>query len=234
MLRPAFVYLRVSGKKQITGSGFNRQLDTVERFVKGTGYKIEGIYKEQISGTKDETTRPEFSAMVTEILANGIDTVVVESLDRLAREYRIQEQLLIYLVSKGINVVAANTGENITEAVNSDPMRKAMIQIQGIFAELDKNQLVARLRKGRDKVRKEKGRCEGPRPYGSTPEEAKVLHRIGCMRRKPRAKNMKQRTFQSIADQLNEEGIPTRQGKKWDAALVYNVWKKGKKRKLKS
>jgi hypothetical protein len=49
----------------------------------------------------------------------------VERLDRLAREYVVQEQLLIYLASKGIVLLNASSGENITEAINSDPMKKA-------------------------------------------------------------------------------------------------------------
>jgi DNA invertase Pin-like site-specific DNA recombinase len=77
--------------------------------------------------------------MVSEIMKDGVDTILVESLDRLAREYRIQEQLLIYLASKGINLISANTGENVTKAISEDPMKKALIQIQGVFAELDKS-----------------------------------------------------------------------------------------------
>ena len=71
----------------------------------------------------------------------------------MAREYRIQEQLLIYLVSKGIDLISANTGENVTQAIQDDPMKKAMVQIQGIFSELDKVLLVRKLRKAREKVR---------------------------------------------------------------------------------
>jgi len=222
MMKPIFAYCRVSGRGQIDGHGFARQMETIKRFCTERGYHIDKIYKEQVSGTSDETKRPQFSAMVSAILENGCNTVVVESLDRLAREYRVQEQMLIYLASKGINLIAANTGENITEAVHSDPMKKALIQIQGVFAELDKSLLVKKLRKARDKVRGENGRCEGPRPYGSTPEEAELLQRIRYMRR--RSKGLKNpRTYQSIADQLNAEGIKPRHAKKWNPVLVRNI-----------
>ena len=226
MIKSAYGYIRVSGKKQIDGHGFARQMDSINKFCKTNGYQIEKIFKEQVSGVNDETERPEFSSMCAEILSNGIKIVIIESLDRLAREYRIQEQLLIYLVSKGIDLIAANTGENVTQAISEDPMKKALVQMQGVFAELDKSQLVRKLKKARDKVRKELGKCEGPKPYGYTKEEKEVLKRVRLMRRKPRNPKQRPRTFKSIADQLNNEGIATRQGKQWDAALIFNVLKK--------
>ena len=63
--------------------------------------------------------------------------LLLRSLDRLAREYRIQEQLFdLSWLPKGINLISANTGENVTRAITADPMKKAMVQMQGIFAEL--------------------------------------------------------------------------------------------------
>ena len=230
MINPVYGYLRVSGQKQISGHGFKRQLDSINKFCKKAGYKIDKIYQEAISGTKSESERREFSAMVADILSNGCNIVIVESLDRLAREYRVQEQLLIYLASRGIDLIAANTGENVTKAISDDPMKKALIQMQGIFAELDKSLLVRKLRKARDKTRKEKGHCEGPKFYGETPEEKEILKRVRYMRR--RSKGLKKaRTYQSIADELNSEGIKTKQGKAWNAALVYNILQKRKKEK---
>ena len=162
--------------------------------------------------------RPKFTSMVSAILENGCNTVVVESLDRLAREYRVQEQMLIYLASKEIDLIAANTGENITAAIQADPMKKALVQIQGVFAELDKSLLVRKLRRARDKVRKENGRCEGPRPYGSTPEEAEILKKVRYLRRRSPGQK-KPRTYQAIAEQLNGEGISTRRGKKMECGF---------------
>ena len=123
----AFAYCRVSGKSQITGNGFDRQIQTIKKYCEESNFKIQRIFREQISGTKDENDRPRFKTMVATIIENDCDTVIVESLDRLAREYRIQESLLIYLATKGINIIAANTGENITKAISEDPMKKALI-----------------------------------------------------------------------------------------------------------
>jgi len=42
-----------------------------------------------------------------------------------------------------------------------DPFKKAMRQIAGTFAELEKARLVAKLRHARERIRSEKGKCEG-------------------------------------------------------------------------
>ena len=228
-----FAYLRVSGPNQIKGSGFDRQIETIQKFCNQSGYEIERVFREQISGTKDETKRPIFNDMVKEILADGVNTLIVEQLDRLARQYFIQETLLIYLASKGITLIAANTGENVTEAIQADPIKKALVQMQGIFAELDKNQLSLRLFKGRQ-AKKAKGNWqEGPKPYGKHPKfqkEKEVLKKIASMRRKT-TKNKRPTTYQVIADYLNKEDIKTRSGKQWSASLVCNILRKSRKKK---
>ncbi len=202
----AYAYLRVSGQGQLNGSGFDRQKEAIQAFCKASGYKIEEVFQEAVSGTTEETDRPAFGNMVTAIRANGVDTIVVESLDRLAREYRIQEQLLIYLASKGIHLIAANTGENVTQAVMDDPMKKALIQIQGIFAELDKSLLVRKLRKAREMKRQQVGKCEGRKGYLETDKGKELLALIRKLRRKPRTKGKRRMTFEKVAHRLNEMG----------------------------
>jgi len=233
MREKIFAYLRVSGKHQIGGHGFDRQLKTIKKFCDRSGYRIDRVFKEQVSGTKNEVHRPVFNEMVEEILSNSVHIVIVESLDRLAREYRIQETLLIYLASKGVTLIAANTGEDITAAMQEDPMKRALIQIQGVFAELDKRQLSLRLYKGRRKKREEENWKEGPKPYGQHPDhpkEKETLRKIAYMRRRT-SKDKSPRTFQSIADQLNKEGIKTRSGREWSASLVCNILRKSRERR---
>lgn len=227
-------YLRVSGRGQVKGHGFSRQLETIKTYAKGQGYEIDGVFKDKaISGTNDETHRPEFSAMIEDILSNGIRVVVIESLDRLARAYRIQEQLLIYMASRDITLINASTGEDVTQAINDDPMKKAMIQIQGVFAELDKSLLVRKLRKAREAVKKATGKCEGVPRYGeNNPAEQAIIKRIRYMRRLPRGLNKNRMTYQAICDQLNAEGLTTQRGKAWQPVQVWNVLNRSYQGKL--
>lgn len=221
-------YLRVSGKGQIDGYGFDRQEEVITVFCEQQGYQLERVFREQVSGTTDETNREEFAAMVSAILKNGVDTIVVESLDRLAREYRIQEQLLIYLAAKDINLIAANTGENITRAISDDPMKKALVQIQGVFAELDKSLLVKKLRKARERVREDTGKCEGRKGYAETEQGMVILREIRRLRR--RRKGVKQMTYEQVAAELNNQGHTATNGKPFTGNTVRGILHRAGKR----
>jgi hypothetical protein len=107
-------------------------------------------------------------------------------------------------------------------------MRKAMIQMQGVFSELDKNLIVRKLRKGREKRRAETGRCEGRKPYGARPGEAEVVARIRELHRKPHSGQ--RRSLQQIVDILNAEGRPTRTGRQWSKQVLHQIIARGLKK----
>jgi site-specific DNA recombinase len=96
-----------------------------------------------------------------------------------------------------------------------DPMRRALVQIQGILAELDKNMIVAKLRKARERQRTKSGRCEGRKPYGANPEEVLVLEKIVALGRYSNSV--------SVADALNEQGYRTRYGKRWNSGTISKI-----------
>ena len=218
----AYGYLRVSSKGQVDGDGLRRQEDEVRSFAQAGGYELLSVFREEgVSGTLDEGARPAFQDMVATILKNGARTVIVEGLDRLAREYRIQEHLLVYLASKGIDLIVARTGENVTEAVLGDPMRRAMVQIQGVFAELEKGILVKKLRQGREEKRKTNpsGKCEGAKSIREASPE--LLSEIKALRKT--LPGQKRKSFNDIAMILNERGYTSVTGKAFTGVNVQAI-----------
>lgn len=222
----AFGYCRVSGVGQVDGNGFERQENAIRAFAQKSKIEIVHMYREQVSGIKDQDDREVFQEMVSTILRNGVHTIIVEGLDRLAREYRVQEQLIIYLASKGITLIDARTGEDVTKAVNEDPMKKALIQMQGIFAELEKNLLVKKLRLARESKRMTTGKCEGRKGWGDMPDRRDaILGQIRTFRRKP--KLGKRLTYIEVANQLNQlakndDIYETITKRPWTGAMVQN------------
>jgi len=230
--KTAVAYLRVSGEKQIGGHGFDRQEKAIRVHAEGNGMLLEKIYKEKaISGTKDQEDRPAFKEMVSDLLSNGTRTIIIEGMDRLARELRVQENLCVYLASKELQLIAANTGENITQAIQEDPMKKALIQIQGVFSELDKNMIVKRLRKGRQSAKAENkqkgssltlkgdGKCEGRKSYQETHQE--LIQAAKKLYRKPR--NGERRSLLKVSALLFEMGYGTAKGKAFSASQVQRL-----------
>ena len=60
-----------------------------------------------------------------------------------------------------------------------------MRQIAGAFAEYEKARLVSKLRHARERVRQEKGKCEGRKPHGELRPRPSPW-RSGCKGRAPR------------------------------------------------
>ncbi|MGA3114978.1 MAG: recombinase family protein [Syntrophobacteraceae bacterium] len=224
MKTQAFGYLRVSDSSQVKRGGverdgFRRQEDAIRAYAAKAGYEIVQLFKDDVSGTKDESDRPAWLDMLSAILANGVRVIIVERLDRLARAFRVQESLLIYLASKGITLINASTEEDVTAAIEADPMKKALVQIQGIFAELEKSLLVKKLRAARDRARAEKGKCEGRKSYVEV--APRVIEEIKRLRRKP--KGGRRMTYVKIAEELNRQGFKTVSDKPFTGQTVQNV-----------
>ncbi len=224
----AVAYCRVSSKGQTDGTGLDRQEQTIEEYADKSGYEIITVYKEAFTGT--ESKRPVFESMIADLLDNGCRTVIVECLDRLARDLSVQLQIISLLASKGITLINAMTGQDVTKP--TDAMAKAMINIQGVFAELDKSLLVRKLKKGREAVKAKTGSCEGRKGYGFRDNEKLTLERIKQLYRKPQ--NQKRLSCDKIAAALNNENLLTRSGVEWRGSTISKIIKRLAKSPLQS
>ncbi len=227
----AFGYCRVSGDSQADGDGFDRQREAITGYCKSSRYQIAEYFEDVITGTGDAVDRPAFADMCK--ATNGTQTVIIERLDRLARTVVAQEHTVLWMASKNIELIVADSGENITEAYRADPMRRALIQMQGVFAELDKSMTAKKLLTARQHTKKKQGhiskaghllpdgKCEGAKAYGELdPDEMETVKRIKVLGRK-RGKN--KLSLRKIAAVLDSEMRPTRSGGKWSAQMVKNV-----------
>lgn len=210
-------YCRVSGPSQLSGDGFPRQEEAIRLCAERRGFNLLRYYHEEaVPGKLDEEDRPAFQTMVADLLGNGCRTIVIEGLDRFARQYDVQQQLATYLASKGLSLISANTDEDITAALMGDPMRRALVQIQGIFSELDKNLLIAKLAKARQRKKELTGKGTGRHAFGEKIGERIILDRILDLR-------FGGATFQAIAFHLNEGNYGSRTGAKWRASTIAKI-----------
>jgi DNA invertase Pin-like site-specific DNA recombinase len=155
----ALGYRRVSSRDQVSGTGLGRQATQIKKFASENAFQLERIFTEKgISGVVEK--RPAFSEMIAFADAHDIKIIIIEDMTRLARELLLQMQLATFIASKEIDLYSANTGENISRAIYDDPMRKAMVQMQGVFSELERSTLTRRMKAGRDHQR-ETGKRNG-------------------------------------------------------------------------
>jgi DNA invertase Pin-like site-specific DNA recombinase len=209
----AFCYLRVSGDSQVDGDGFPRQLAATKAHAKQHGYRIVRTFREEgVTGAKETMDRPAWQEMMTALHSNDVKTIIIEKLDRLARSLLIQEAAIAELAKQGFALVSVCE----PELMSDDPWRKAFRQMMGVFSELDKNQIVLKLRGARMRKRAATGRCEGRKPYGFREGEQQVLERMKRWRAEGASLNR-------IADQLNAEQVPTRSGQRWHPYTVSKI-----------
>lgn len=216
----AYAYIRVSGQGQVDGDGLWRQEVAIKRYAKANVLEVMEVFKDEgVSGTVED--RPALAKLMLNLEENGhgIKTVIIERLDRLARDLMVQEAIVRDLQKQGYKLISTTEGDDLC---GDDATRKLIRQIFGAVAEYDKSMLVAKLRAARDRKRAKEGRCEGRKPYGETPEEQTVLRRMRAWRR--RGRNGKPgRTYQEIADMLNAEGVKTGLGGAWSRGTVHQV-----------
>ena len=175
---------------------------------------------ERVEGAKGATATPLQPAAV----------IVIESLDRLARDVIIQSVLIKRCIDAGILLFAANTGENVCDAFLTDPTRKALLQIQGVFNQLEKDRLVIKLRKAREAKRQKAGRCEGRKRYGEhqahAERESAVVDLIRQLRRKPIGGERLR--LAALADELNTRAqqnpnLKPRSAERWHPTQIKRI-----------
>lgn len=220
----AFSYLRVSSKIQIEGDGFPRQRETINRHTSVRDIEVVQEFVEGgVSGTKEAFDRPALGELLAAIKDSDVRLVLVERADRLARDNMVSEILLDQFRKLGVKVVSAECGTDLT-VTDGDPTKKLIRQILGIFAEYEKSVLVAKLRAARVRMKRETGRCEGQKPYGSRPGEKEVIQRIKDLK-------LTGHSVETIAGVLNVDGIKPRHalraGKetKWHPTAVLRILK---------
>ncbi len=216
------LYLRVSGLDQVEGDGFERQVHSCMGFLRRNNLlpiDPELVFKEEgVSGTVEGMDRPAFAELLGRAEAEQIDTIVVERMDRLARNLMVSEVLLGECRKRGIKVFAADQGTTTDMASDGgDPTKDLIRQIMGALAQWERACIILKLGAARARLRAKNGKCEGCKPYGTRPGEKQILEILGNF-----AETL---TLQGLADVLNEGGMKTRKNTKWTTAAVYSLLK---------
>ena len=167
----AVAYLRTSSAANVGADkdSEKRQRQAITAYAKAAKFEIatdDWFYDPAVSGADPIETRLGFNRLLDRIEGNGVRVVIIEDASRFARDLMTQELGILSLIKLGVRVITAS-GDELTDT--SDPMKKAMRQIAGAFAELEKARIVAKLKGARDRKKAEKrsvtldgrGKCEG-------------------------------------------------------------------------
>ncbi|MHB8131930.1 MAG: recombinase family protein [Mobilitalea sp.] len=151
-------YIRVSTFEQ----NADRQLE---------GIKLDKVFIDKASGK--DTNRPELDAL-TQFVREG-DTVIVHSMDRLARNLDDLRQIVQKLTGRGIRIQFVKEG--LTFTGEDSPMATLMLSVMGAFAEFERALIRERQREG-VALAKARGVYRGRKRSLSDTEIAEIRQRI--------------------------------------------------------
>ncbi|MGH1419431.1 MAG: recombinase family protein [Hyphomicrobiaceae bacterium] len=220
-LAKAVAYLRTSSATNVGADkdSEKRQGEAISRFAKHAHFEVvDTFYDEAVSGADAIETRPGFMALLDRIEGNGVRTVIVEDASRFARELMTQELGIMLLISRNVTVFAANS-DKLTET--DDPMKKALRQIAGVFAELEKSRLVGKLKSARDRKSEATGkRIEGRKAIHQTHPDAVLLAK---RLRRANPKTGGRPSLREISKALEDAGYTNERGQPFAATSVKNM-----------
>lgn len=213
----AFIYLRVSGKGQVDGDGFERQLIACQQYADANAIEIVEVFREEgISGGRELDDRPALSELFAALEENGVKTVIVEKLDRLARDLLIQETIVADMQKKGYTLFSTTE----PDLLSNDPSRILIRQVFGAIAQYEKSMIVLKLRGARQRKKMKTGKGEGRYAFGERIEEQRALGAIsGMMEQGWKATDI----ARYLNQEENRERYRTRSGKPWHRSTVAKI-----------
>lgn len=151
-------YVRVSGFDQNP----EQQLERIQ---------VDKIFTDKASGK--DTLRPQLDSLLS-FVREG-DTVVVHSMDRLARNLDDLRRLVQGLTQRGVCIEFVK--EHLTFTGEDSPMANLMLSVMGAFAEFERALIRERQREG-IALAKQRGAYRGRKKALSDPEIAELRQRV--------------------------------------------------------
>jgi len=132
---------------------------------------VDKVFTDKASGK--DTQRPELDALLS-FVRDG-DTVVVHSMDRLARNLDDLRRLVQKLTKCGVRIEFVK--ESLTFTGEDSPMANLMLSVMGAFAEFERALIRERQREG-IALAKQRGAYRGRKKSFSEPQIVELKHRI--------------------------------------------------------
>ena len=213
----AVAYFRTSSPANV-GEGKDtlpRQRDAVEAYAGTAGITlVRDFYDAGISGDTVLEQRPDYAEMLLFMESEGINTILVESADRWSRSVMVQELGVMLMQRVGVTVLTSS-GQDLTEGNDENVI--AMNQMHSVFAQMEKTRLVKKLRRARERIRADQGRCEGRLGFKHHAPEMVLLAK---KMRRANPVTHRRMSYDKISQQLLQHGYTTSTGRVFNSNQV--------------
>jgi DNA invertase Pin-like site-specific DNA recombinase len=177
---------------------------------------------EGVSGANGVDTRHGLFEALQAVQDGRVQGIVFTSLDRLARKMTEQEGILAEVWHAGGHVFSLGEGGEILEDDPDDPMRTAIRQMRGVFAQLERGLIRQRMAKGRREKRAQGGYVAGSPRFGmKAHDKALVVHEAEAEAiARIRALRDEGLSLRAIVRQLEADGVSSKRGARWHPTTV--------------
>jgi site-specific DNA recombinase len=156
----AAIYARVSSEEQKEGQTIDSQIAELERFAEEKSWTIIGVYKDE-GWSGGLLARPELDRLRDEASKGKFDIVIINDVDRLARDVAHLGIVKRNFEHCGVQIVFKKL------PAEKSPTYNLMVNILGSFAEFERELIIDRTRRGRrHKVEVRKQYLGSNPPYG--------------------------------------------------------------------
>lgn len=224
-------YLRVSSQHQADDKTIDSQkCDVCTRAVRDQA-PIDAAYQYIDDGySGSQLARPALERLRDHVAASMIDRLYVHSPDRLARKFAHQAILLEEFDKHGCQVVFLNQ-----DGLPDSPETKMLIQMQGMFAEYEREKILERTRRGRRHSASQGNVSVFPiAPYGYRKvNKDSVASKVSWQVEATQSETVRLMfdlvgihgySLASVCRELQSRGIPTKTGKLiWNSSTVRDM-----------
>jgi len=220
----AIGYIRVSTDEQVQGNGLQVQDQAVRRYCTANNLKlIEVTGDEGISGSNGLDARIGLASALARLEAGEADCLVVYRLDRLARDFVLQELLVNRLRERGKPI--RSVMEPDIETDTDDPTKVLIRQIIGAIGQYERALIRGRMQAGK-LIKAARGGYVGGQPgYGQQadetelvddPAESQIVQIVLAMRSAGAS-------YRKICVALTNDGYRPRRASKWHPMVVRSI-----------
>lgn len=214
-------YARVSTGNQKEEKTIEIQEQAIQEYADKNNIIIKAVFKDDgVSGSLEE--RPALADMFNFLEAKentDVEGIIIFKLDRLARDVRLQENLIYDLQERRKKKIISIKEPDLD---SKDITRVLMRQMLGAISQYEKGVITMRLKAGRMRKAQKGGYAGGSTALGYiaknkeliiNQEQAETIKTIYKLKRKKMSLN-------AIATKFNSENIKTARGGKWYAGTV--------------
>ena len=211
-MKPCYLYLRTSGDDGRTKAGIPVQREACTSFAAGKCDIQQEFVDDGISGKLPMSARPAGKQLIAALLSSNVKTIVSYDAKRIGRTQPAFWSFIGFCRDSGATVLDAN---------GTDLGGSVMGGVNGMLAEMDRDQTIARLSAGKAIARRAGRRVDGCAPFGQHPSVAYAHERtVVAQILQWRKENL---SLYRIALELNAVGAVTRSGAKFRIHMIERI-----------